>query len=299
MLDFLPKVAGTYKKSASIINWFGLPAIADVVFRPSCLADLQHFLSKVDYQIPIQIIGAGSNIIITKPCVSGVVIKLGKEFTNISCDQNLLTVGGGNLCSTVSLYCQKYGLGGLEFLNTIPGSVGGGIAMNAGCYGGDISQFLIEATALDYQGNLHKISNQDFGFVYRGNSLTKQYIFVEAVFACQESSPQLVAEKIKTLQQQREESQPIRAKTGGSTFKNPENQHTNLGTNLRTWQLIDAVGLRGHFIGDACFSSKHCNFLINTNQATSENLLDLGKLAQEKVQKQFNISLQWELKLIN
>ena len=294
MLNSLPKVAGTYKKSASIINWFGLPAVADVVFRPSCLADLQHFLSKVDCQIPIQIIGAGSNVIITKPCVSGVVIKLGKEFTNISHDQNLLTVGGGNLCANVSLYCQKYGLGGLEFLNTIPGSVGGAVAMNAGCYGSDISQFLIEATALDYQGNLYKISNQDFGFVYRGNSLTKKYIFVEAVFACQESTQQLIVEKIKTLQQQREESQPIRAKTGGSTFKNPENQHTN----LRTWQLIDAVGLRGYFIGDACFSSKHCNFLINTKQATAQNLLDLGKLAQEKVQKQFNISLQLELKLI-
>ncbi len=306
MLDFLPKVdlpkvTGTYKKSASIINWFGLPAVADVVFRPSCLADLQHFLSKVDCQIPIQIIGAGSNIIITKPCVSGVVIKLGKEFTNISCKQNLLTVGGGNLCSTVSLYCQKYGLGGLEFLNTIPGSVGGGVAMNAGCYGSDISQFLIEATALDYQGNLHKISNQDFGFIYRGNSLTKQYIFVEAVFACQESSPQLVAEKIKTLQQQREESQPIRAKTGGSTFKNPDTNPDKNPENqqhYKAWQLIDAVGLRGHFIGDACFSSKHCNFLINTKQATAQNLLDLGKLAQEKVQKQFNIPLQWELKLI-
>ena len=293
MLDFLPKVAGTYKKSASIINWFGLPAVADVVFRPSCLADLQHFLSKVDCQIPIQIIGAGSNIIITKPCVSGVVIKLGKEFANISHHQNILTVGGANLCANVSLYCQKYGLGGLEFLNTIPGSVGGGIAMNAGCYGSDISQFLIEATALDYQGHLHKISNQDFGFVYRGNSLTKKYIFVEAVFACQESTQQLIAEKIKTLQQQREESQPIRAKTGGSTFKNPINNQ-----NYKAWQLIDAVGLRGFFIGDACFSAKHCNFLINTKQATSQDLLDLGKLAQEKVLQKFNISLQLELKLI-
>ncbi len=293
MQNSLPKVLGTYKQSANIANWFGLPAVADVLFKPCSVSDLQNFLNKVDSQIPLHIIGAGSNIIITKPCVSGVVIKLGKEFTNISHDQNLLTVGGGNLCTNVSLYCQKYGLGGLEFLNTIPGSVGGGIAMNAGCYGSDISQFLIEATALDYQGNLHKISNQDFGFVYRGNSLTKKYIFVEAVFACQESTQQLIAEKIKTLQQQREESQPIRAKTGGSTFKNPINNQ-----NYKAWQLIDAVGLRGYFIGDACFSSKHCNFLINTKKATAQNLLDLGKLAQEKVLQKFNIPLQWEIKII-
>jgi UDP-N-acetylmuramate dehydrogenase len=290
MLNSLPKITGTYRKSAPIINWFGLPAIADVLFKPSSLADLQYFLSKVDNNISIQIIGAGSNVIMVNAITSGVIIKLGKEFSYINHHQNMLKVGGANLCTNVAIYCQKHSLGGLEFLNTIPGSIGGAIAMNAGCYGGEISQYLLEATALDYQGNLHKLTNQDFGFVYRGNTLGKKYIFIEAVFVCQPSNEQEISQKISIFQQQRQQSQPIRAKTGGSTFKNPPNH--------KAWQLIDAVGLRGYFVGDACFSDKHCNFLINTKQATAQNLLDLGKLAQEKIQQQFNISLQWELKLI-
>ena len=293
MLNSLPQVLGIYKQSAKINNWFGLPAIADILFKPYNVFDLQNFLSKIDSQIPLYIIGAGSNIIITQPNIFGIVIKLGKEFNNINHQQNLLTVGGANLCANIAMYCQQHNLGGLEFLSTIPGSIGGAIAMNAGCYGGEISQFLLEATALDYQGNIHKLTNQDFGFVYRGNSLTQKYIFVEAVFACQPSNKKEISQNINNFLQQREQTQPIRAKTGGSTFKNPVNNQ-----NYKAWQLIDAVGLRGFFIGDACFSSKHCNFLINTKQATAQNLLDLGKLAQEKVLQKFNISLQWEIKLI-
>lgn len=293
MQNSLPKVLGTYKQSANIANWFGLPAVADVLFKPCSVSDLQNFLNKVDSQIPLHIIGAGSNIIIANHNIFGVVIKLGKEFANISHHQNILTVGGANLCSNVALYCQQHNLGGLEFLSTIPGSIGGSIAMNAGCYGGEVSQFLLEATALDYQGNLHKLTNQDFGFVYRGNSLTKKYIFLEAVFACKPSNQPEISQKISDFLQQREQTQPIRAKTGGSTFKNPVNNQ-----NYKAWQLIDAVGLRGFFIGDACFSAKHCNFLINTKQATAQNLLDLGKLAQEKVLQKFNIPLQWEIRII-
>jgi len=293
MQNSLPKTSGVYKKLANIPNWFGLPAVADILFKPCNIYDLQNFLNKIDNKIPLHIIGAGSNIIIANPNIYGVVIKLGKEFANISHHHNTLTVGAANLCSNVSLYCQQNNLGGLEFLSTIPGSIGGGIAMNAGCYNGEVSQFLLEATALDYQGNLHKLTNKDFGFVYRGNSLTKKYIFLEAVFACQPSNKLEISQKINGFLQQREQTQPIRAKTGGSTFKNPLNDQ-----NYKAWQLIDAVGLRGYFIGDACFSNKHCNFLINTKQATAQNLLDLGKLAQEKVLQKFNISLQWEIKLI-
>jgi UDP-N-acetylmuramate dehydrogenase len=261
-----------------------------VLFKPADIADLQHFLANRSADIPLNIIGAASNIIIADEGIKGVVIKLGSGFANISHQQNLLTVGSATLCSSVASYCKQYGLAGLEFFSGIPGSVGGAVAMNAGCYGGDVSSSLISATAIDYAGNIHNISKQDFGFVYRGHNLQHQYIFVEAVFATQASTSNAVESTIANMQQQREQAQPIRAKTGGSTFKNPPNN--------KAWQLIDAVGMRGYTIGDACFSSKHCNFLINNGKSTAQNLLDLGNLAQEKVLAKFNINLQWEIKLI-
>ena len=182
-------------------------------------------------------------------------------------------------------------MGGLEFLSGIPGSIGGAIAMNAGCYGCDISQNLISATVIDYEGNFHELTNQDFGFVYRGNNLSKKYIIIAGKFKINNSTTQEIAYKISELQKARENAQPIRAKTGGSTFKNPPNN--------KAWELIDAIGFRGKSIGDAQISQKHCNFLINNNNASAQDLVNLGEEARKKVFEEFKINLEWEIKILN
>ena len=284
----LPKVLGQYKFNSKIANWFDLKGTAEVLYKPLDLEDLQNFLQKIDKKIAVQIIGAGSNVIISDNGVSGVLIKLPAKFAEISHNHETIKIGAGALCQTVASYCKIHGIAGLEFLSGIPGSIGGAIAMNAGCYGSDIANTLISSQALDFAGNIHNLSNQDFGFYYRGSQIAKKYLFIEGTFKYQPSTPQIVADKIAELMSLREQSQPIRAKTGGSTFKNPANH--------KAWQLIDAVGFRGKRVGDCEFSNKHCNFLINVGSATSHDLLTLGNQAKQAVKEKFQIDLEWEIK---
>lgn len=287
----LPSVKGQYKFDTKITNWFDLKGKAEILFKPADIGDLSFFLKNIDPSIKLQIIGAGSNVIISDRGVGGVLIKLSSEFANIKHDDISIAIGGASLCQTVAQYCKNNGLGGLEFLSGIPGTIGGAIAMNAGCYGSEIADFLIEAIALDYQGNIHKILKDDLGFEYRKNKLAKDYIFVEGRFRVKIIDKKLIEEKICQLQSQRENSQPIRSKTGGSTFKNPKG--------YKAWELVDAIGFRGKKIGGAQFSSKHCNFLINTGNASSDDLLSLGNEAKKKVYEKFGINLEWEIKEIN
>jgi UDP-N-acetylmuramate dehydrogenase len=286
----LPNIKGSYKFNNKIINWFDLKGTADVLYKPTDYSDLEYFLKNLDSQIPVQIIGAGSNVIISDDGVRGVLIKLPASFANISHDENSISAYGATPCQNLALYCQKFGLGGLEFLSGIPGNVGGAIAMNAGCYGSDISQILLMAEAFDLKGNFYKFNNKDFNFYYRGHKLNQQYIFTKATFIYKKSSSFEISEKINKLQEARAISQPIKAKTGGSTFKNPPN--------MKAWELIDAVGFRGKSIGDAQFSEKHCNFLINKNQANANDLIQLGNSAKKEVLNKFNINLEWEIKFI-
>ncbi|NBX53035.1 MAG: UDP-N-acetylmuramate dehydrogenase [Proteobacteria bacterium] len=284
----LPIVRGQYKFDSKVTNWFDLDGRAEVLFKPKDLQDLSNFLKNIDPKIKIQVIGAGSNVIISDQGISGILIKLSSDFAKIIHDDLSITIGGASLCQTVAQYCKNYGLGGLEFLSGIPGTIGGAIAMNAGCYGSEISSTLIKAKAVDIEGNCLEINNSDFGFFYRGNNLAKKYIFIEGIFKINLTDKFLVSEKINQLQIQREASQPIRAKTGGSTFKNPPQK--------KAWELIDAVGFRGKKLGDAQFSSKHCNFLINTGKAKSEDLLNLGNEARKQIHEEFGIDLEWEIK---
>ncbi len=290
MLNNLPPVRGTYRENAELKTWFDVGGRAEIMFRPSDLEDLQDFLKNCPKEIPVQILGAGSNVIISDEGVKGVVIRLPGEFAKVSTDGDLVRVGTAALCGNVALFCKNYALSGLEFFSGVPGSIGGAIAMNAGCYGSDVAENLISATALDHQGNLHELKNSDFGFFYRGSRISKNFIFIEGLFRATKSTSEEVAKKISELNQQRETAQPIRAKTGGSTFKNPQEK--------RAWQLIDEAGCRGKIIGDAQISEKHCNFMINRGKARAQDLIDLGNEVKRLVKEKSKIDLEWEIKIL-
>lgn len=296
MIKNLPNIRGEYRFNQKLINWFDVGGTAETIFRPADIGDLSYFFQNRSDELAINIIGNASNIIIKDAGISGVTIKLGREFSKISHYQengeNLIKVGAGNLCLNIALYCQKFGFTSLEFLSGIPGSIGGAVAMNAGCYGYEVSNVLRQLTAIDYLGNLHYFNNHDCKFIYRKNQLiqNEDLIVVEAIFAVEKCDSAIVNKNIKELQFKREESQPIRAKTGGSTFKNPNG--------YKAWQLIDEAGCRGMTNGDAQISVKHCNFMINNNKATAKQLIDLGNEVRSRVLAKTGINLEWEIKII-
>ena len=295
--DDLPKIHGVYRFNAELKNWFDVPAKAEILFRPADIEDLQNFLkwrAEKSEKFPLTILGAASNVII-KDQIKGVVIKLGGEFAKVFCEGETIRAGAAALCGNVALYSKNSELENLEFLTGIPGSIGGAIAMNAGCYGFDISQILISVKALDFAGNLIELSNSDCKFTYRKNAAAENLIFVEALFKGVASNSEIVSEKILQLNQQREKAQPIRAKTGGSTFKNP---HPTDSTAKKAWQLIDEAGCRAMICGDAQISEKHCNFMINTGQASAQDLIDLGNKVQKLVKEKSNVNLEWEIKIL-
>lgn len=290
LLERLPKVRGIYRENAELKSWFGVGGKAEVLFRPADISDLQLFLKNRPKDVALNVLGAASNVIIHDEGVKGVVIRLGGEFAKIVCDGELITSGAASLCGNVALSAKNFAIAEFEFLTGIPGSIGGAIAMNGGCYGSDMSQILVSAKALDYQGNLVDLQNADFGFFYRGNKAAKDLIFVEAVMKGAQSNSENIAKKISDLNKQREISQPIRAKTGGSTFKNPKD--------LKAWQLIDEAGCRGIKNGGAQISEKHCNFMVNNGSASAKELIDLGNIVKNEVKKKTGIDLQWEIKII-
>lgn len=293
----LPKVRGTYRFNVELskTNWFRVGGKAQILFLPKDVADLIFFLTNKPSDLPATVLGVGSNVIIRDSGVEGVVIKLGRDFTKINHQDGVITIGSGCLCYNAALYCRLNGLSGLEFLAGIPGSVGGAIAMNAGCYDGDISKALISATAVDFNGQIRELTNKDFGFKYRGNSIKDNLIFVEGIFKIEQSTSEIVGHKIAEFNRQREAAQPIRSKTGGSTFKNPTDEKAK---GRKAWQLIDEAGCRGMKLGGAQISEQHCNFMINVNNATAQNLIDLGNLVIDKVKEKSGITLEWEIKVI-
>ncbi len=294
LISKLPQVRGEYRLNAELKNWFNVAAKAEVLFRPEDIEDLQSFLQNLPKEIPVTILGAASNVIIRSGGIKGVTIRFGKNFAKISHDNNIIKVGVSALCGNVALYSRDAALKNLEFLTGIPGSIGGAIAMNAGCYGSDMSQIVLVVKALDYNGNLHELQNSDFQFCYRGNKIAEKFIFVEALLKGDDSNFEEVAQRISEFNQKREESQPIRAKTGGSTFKNP---NSNL-TSKKAWELIDESGCRGLQENDAQISTKHCNFMINNSNASALDLINLGNKVQKAVKDKMGIELQWEIKIL-
>jgi UDP-N-acetylmuramate dehydrogenase len=290
MISELPKVRGryTYDESLSKYVWFKVGGPADVIFKPADLDDLIFFLKHKSDALDIFTLGVGSNVLIRDGGMNGVVIRLGRGFTECRAEGDTIIVGAGVLDRTVALTAADAGLAGLEFLASIPGTIGGALKMNAGCYDGEVKDVLVWAKALDMQGNLKTYTVEDLQYTYRHCGLEDPVIFVEACFkATERRSPAAIHDKINDFLARREASQPIRSKTGGSTYKNPEG--------MRAWELVDKVGGRGLKIGDAQFSEKHCNFLINTNNATAADIEALGELVRSKVLNECGVELQWEI----
>ncbi len=292
LLDRLPSVRGRYLANAPLKHqvWFRVGGEAEVLFKPEDLKDLEFFLKNIPIDVPWVIIGVGSNLLIRDGGIPGVVIKLGKNFTNLTVEGTQITVGGGALDRTVALEAAHRGIGGLEFFVGIPGTIGGAIKMNAGAYGTEVKDCLVSCKTLDEKGNVRTYLPSELGFAHRHSTIGDREILIEATFVGHQEDPKIIQERIEILLDQREKTQPIRARTGGSTFKNPPDQSA--------WKLIDAAGCRGLRKGGAQVSEKHCNFLINTGEATAKDLETLGEEVRKRVLDSSSIALEWEIKRI-
>jgi UDP-N-acetylmuramate dehydrogenase len=285
----LPVVRGRYNHNAPLASstWFRVGGPADVLFRPIDSDDLSHFLKNKPESLPITILGAGSNCLVRAGGIRGIVIKLGSGFSEISAIKNELIVGAACLDRTVAMHCSELGLSGLEFLVGIPGTIGGAIAMNAGAYNREIKDSLLWIEVIDHSGKIYNIKADDLKMTYRHSELPEQTIVLRAAFHLEEKASSEIEETLSKFLDLREEAQPIRVKTGGSTFKNPKDK--------KAWELIDAAGCRGLRIGDAQVSEKHCNFLLNLANARSNDLEDLGTQVQMRVLETSGVKLEWEI----
>ncbi len=291
--DSLPEIKGKYRENADVgkMCWFKTTAIAEVLFIPQDVEDLECFLLNKPGDLPVYIMGAGSNLLIRDGGIKGVMIKLGSGFNYIEYGGNDIVVGGACLDLNLATYAAKNSIAGLEFFAGIPGSIGGALAMNAGAYNKDTSSGLIEAKVISMlTGEMKTFQNREIGYRYRGKNLSDEWIFYEAKLRGQKGDKAEILKVIGNIQKQRSSTQPIKSKTGGSTFKNPNNH--------KAWQLIDQCGLRGMRQGDAKFSELHCNFLVNEGNAKTSDLEFLIKTAKERVKEKFNIDLEEEIKII-
>ncbi len=288
----LPAVRGRYSENTSLaaITWFRVGGPAQVVFKPASILDLGLFLKEKPANIPAQVIGVGSNLLVRDGGIKGVVIRLGKGFANVVVDGPYIEVGAGMLDRNVALTAQEEGIGGLEFLCSIPGTIGGALRMNAGCYGSEIKDVLEYAVAMDPKGNLHQLSAEECGFSYRHCTVPADWIFVSARLKGRQSNVTEIGQIMTKMLAQREETQPVHTRTGGSTFANPDGH--------KAWELIDQAGCRGMKIGGAQVSELHCNFLVNTGDATAEDLETLGETVRQKVKAQSGVDLRWEIQRI-
>lgn len=295
----LPSVRGQLLKGESLApyTWFRVGGPAQALFLPADVDDLAAFLSALPAQTAVLPIGVGSNLIVRDGGVDGVVIRLaGRQWGQIEAlDGARVRAGAGALDAMVAKAAAKAGIGGLEFYAGIPGTIGGALTMNAGCYGRETKDVLAEATAIDRSGKRVTLSNDDFGFTYRRNALPEGLIFLDATFQGAPDEPAAITTRMNEITAQREASQPIREKTGGSTFKNPVGAS---GEKLSAWKLNDEAGMRGHRRGGAQVSEKHANFLINTGDATAADIESLGEEVRAAVKAKHGIELEWEIKRV-
>jgi len=270
-------------------TWFRVGGAAQAFFMPEDENDLAYFLRNLPRDIPVTVIGAGSNLIVRDKGVEGVVIRLGRGFNAVTTDGDRVTAGCAILDALVARAARDAGLAGLAFLSGIPGSIGGALRMNGGAYGGETKDVLIEARGVDRDGNIRSFKNGEMGFAYRHCGAPEDVIFTAAVFQGSPGEPAAINAEMEAIRKKRETTQP-RNRTGGSTFKNPPGHNA--------WKLIDEAGLRGFTIGGAQVSPLHCNFLINLGHATATDIETLGETVRERVQAHSGIALEWEIKRI-
>jgi len=287
-----PQFAARLRQNADLskTNWFRVGGPAEWLFKPENTGDLANFMKALPLDVPVTVLGVGSNLIVRDGGIEGVVVKLGRNFAMSYVDEGRVIAGAAMLDLNAALFACDHGLAGLEFLSGIPGTIGGAVRMNAGAYGSDISQVLLEAEVVLRSGEQKIMTNEELGFSYRSSKLPEGAIVTQALFKATPGDRQEIAARIQEISRMREETQPIRSRTGGSTFKNPEGH--------KAWELIDKAGCRGMKVNDAQVSEKHCNFLINTGNATARDLETLGNHVIEIVKESTGITLEWEIKRI-
>jgi UDP-N-acetylmuramate dehydrogenase len=271
-------------------TWFRAGGHAEALVRPADTNDLAQFLRALPLDVPVQVIGACSNLIVRDGGLPGVTIKLARGFSAIETDATGITAGAAALDVTVAEHAAAAGLGGLEFLSGVPGSIGGAVVMNAGAYGGDIATVLDWAEIVTRDGAIRRLSVNELGFSYRHSAVPAGAVVVKARLRGLPGSPAIIAARMAEIRSAREASQPIRSRTGGSTFGNPPG--------MKAWELIDAAGCRGLTRGGAQVSEKHCNFLINTGKATSADIEGLGEEVRRRVLAATGVNLEWEIRRI-
>lgn len=291
LLKLLPKVRGTYKKDVPLskYTWFGVGGPAEVMFFPEDEDDLAFFMKNRPYNLPTFIIGAGSNLLVRDGGIPGVVIKLdNKNFKKVTVGENTLTLGAGFRNGSLEKTLIEKGIGGLEFLCSIPGVIGGSVKTNAGCYGTEVKDVIVKATIVNGMGEKKTISVDDLKLSYRSSLFPEDWIVTSITFKTYPEKPENIAKTISENKAKRVKSQPYNERTAGSTFKNPEG--------LKAWELIKNSGCANLQINGAKVSEKHCNFLVNTGTATAADIEKLGETIIQKVKEQTSITLEWEIK---
>jgi UDP-N-acetylmuramate dehydrogenase len=292
LIERLPRVRGRLSENAPLapVTWFRVGGAADVMFRPADVEDLAAFLAAKPGDVPVTVIGVASNLLIRDGGIEGVVVRLGRGFVEITADGTSVVAGAGALDLNVALACGMDGIAGLEFMCGIPGTVGGGLRMNAGAYGREFKDVLVTAEALDPTGGQHVMSPAEMGLAYRHCAVPEDWIFVAARFQGEPGERDAIGKRMSEIQAAREATQPIRARTGGSTFANPPGR--------KAWELIDQAGCRGLRRGGAMVSEQHANFLINTGTATAAEIEALGEEVRRRVLETTGIALEWEIRRI-
>ncbi len=296
LLDRLPPVRGRITANAPLapVTWFRVGGPAEVLFRPVDRDDLAGFLADCPSDVPVTVIGVASNLLVRDGGVPGVVIRLGRGFAGIEVDragdEPTVTTGSAALDVHVARVAGEAGIAGLEFLVGIPGSIGGGLRMNAGAYGREFKDVVWTVDTVDRQGQVRTLTGDACGFGYRHSGLPQDWILTGAVLVGEPGDPERIAMRMAEISTQRSETQPIRSRTGGSTFANPEGG--------KAWQLIDGAGCRGLVLGGAQVSPMHCNFLLNTGSATAADLEALGEEVRRRVKDRFGVELRWEIRRI-
>lgn len=289
----MPELRGRLLANQSLaeFTWFRVGGPAQVLFTPADEDDLAYFLAHLDSEIPVYVVGVGSNLIVRDGGIAGVVIRLApRAFGEVSANGAIITAGAAALDKRVAEVAASANIGGLEFYFGIPGTIGGALRMNAGANGGETKDALIEARGVGRDGTKHAFSNADMKFVYRNSGVDPSIIFTSARFRGEIRDAEAIRARMAEVQTHRETAQPIREKTGGSTFKNPPGHSA--------WKLVDAAGCRGLRVGGAEVSEMHCNFLINTGDATAHDIETLGETVRERVKANSGIELHWEIKRI-
>ncbi|MFL6731270.1 MAG: UDP-N-acetylmuramate dehydrogenase [Sphingomicrobium sp.] len=289
----MPSVRGRLTHDAPLapLVWFKSGGNAEWLFEPKDEEDLVSFLRELDPQVPLMALGLGSNLIVRDGGVPGVVVRLGKVFSRIErVDETTLRCGGGASGILVSSSARDAGIAGLEFLRGIPGTVGGFVRMNGGAYGREVSDVLVSARLVLRSGEIVEWPAEKLGYTYRHSEVPAGAVVIDAAFRGTPGDPEAIGAEMNAIARAREESQPLRSRTGGSTFKNPPGH--------KAWALIDAAGCRGFQMGDAQVSEKHCNFLLNLGSATSAEIEALGEEVRRRVEAKTHITLEWEIQRV-